>query len=194
MWSTTRSSQLTDLTASASLKYASQHYANYGFISILGLAQRLKVDFLPITWQSTLVPTSGDGRKRRGGQAAIYQTVVNVQASLAFKRFHRRQATTQDENTAFRDLLNEMVVLRHKAVRNHPNIVQLEGICWDIQSQDDVWPVLVFEKSELGDLYHFITHGKGRGLSLSETLDLCVDIGIAIRDMHANSRCPLAQF
>lgn len=187
MWSTTRSSQLTSLTRSASVDYAPQRYDDYGFIAILGLAQRLGVNFLPITWQSALDSQNEDGKKWRGGQAVIHQTTVNVQASLAFKRFHRKKSASSSETADFRDLVNELVILRHEAVRNHPHIVRLEGLCWDIESEKEVSPVLVFEKSELGDLYHFVTHGEGRTLPLREKLDLCVDIGIAIRDMHANS-------
>ena len=49
-------------------------------------------------------------------------------------------------------------------------------------------PVLVFQKSEFNDLPHFATEGVGRGLALTERLKLCADIGIAVRDMHANSK------
>jgi hypothetical protein len=78
-------------------------------------------------------------------------------------------------------------VLSHPLIRMHPHIVELEGICWDIISEDEVWPVLMFEKSKCGDLNDFITSRVGRSLGIVERLNLCLDAGIAIVDMHDNS-------
>ena len=51
-----------------------------------------------------------------------------------------------------------------------------------------MWPVLVFEKTSLGDLDHFVRYGKGRLLPVEDKLRLCFDVGVAIRDMHENSK------
>jgi hypothetical protein len=51
-----------------------------------------------------------------------------------------------------------------------------------------VWPVLVLEKSQYGDLYNFATLPVGRELCFAKRLKLCVDVGTAISDMHNNSR------
>lgn len=59
-----------------------------------------------------------------------------------------------------------------------------EDISIDIQMS----PVLVFEKSHLGDLYSFARSGRGKGLSIESKLKICADVGIAIRDMHLNSK------
>jgi hypothetical protein len=81
-----------------------------------------------------------------------------------------------------------MIMLSHHAIQDHPYVVTLEGICWDIpRDGDQVWPVLVFEKSIHGDLFQFVKAGRGSALSIQEKLKLCTDIGIAIRDMHSNS-------
>jgi hypothetical protein len=58
----------------------------------------------------------------------------------------------------------------------------------DIPSDEEVWPVLVFEKAQFGDLYSFATLPVGRDLCIAERLKLCVDVGTAIMDMHFNSR------
>ena len=71
--------------SSARRVYASEQYADYGFIAMLGLAQRLHVRFLPITWQAPL------GQIGKGGQAGINQALVNAQISFAFKLFNRPQ-------------------------------------------------------------------------------------------------------
>jgi hypothetical protein len=63
--------------APATLRITGVHF---DFLSFLGIAQSLKVDFLPITWQPAL-DTIG-----YGGTAKIRQTLVNIQMSFAFKR------------------------------------------------------------------------------------------------------------
>lgn len=188
MSSAARSSQQFSLHRSASAADASSRYNDYGFIAVLGLAQRLRIDFLPITWQAVLESLEQDGKGARGGQAKIYQSLVNVETSFAFKRFRRNPSTFDSEYASFRDIVSEMIVLSHNAIRKHPYIARLEGLCWDISNEKEVWPVLVFEKSHLGDLYHFSRSGKGRDLSIDGRLKLCTDIGVAIRDMHLNSR------
>jgi hypothetical protein len=165
--------------SSARLSHSATQHADYGFIAVLALAQRLEIPFLPITWQALL------GESGRGGQARISQALVNVQTSFAFKR-----CFNSDEDTIFQALVSEISMLGHYAIRDHPYIVTLEGICWDIPGDgNQVWPVLVFEKSIHGDLFEFVKAGLGSSLSTKEKLELCTDIGIAIRDMHSNSMC-----
>ena len=159
---------------SAAPLHAPSQYADYGFIAVLGLAQRLRVPFLPMTWQTAMAQIG------EGGQAEISQAVANVETSFAFKRFK------QTDYDPFREIVQEMVVLSHSAIQNHEHIVSLEGICWDIPHDNKVWPVLVFEKSQLGDLYKFANTKKFNVQSMTDKLNLCVDVGIAIRDMHCN--------
>ena len=160
--------------SSAKPVHASEKYADYGFIALLGLAQRLHVRFLPITWQAPL------GQIGKGGQAGINEALANAQISFAFKLFDRPQ------QHPFREIAQEMVVLSHPTVRQHEHIVTLEGICWDIPEDNQVWPVLVFEKSHLGDLHRFAGLESFKDLSIEDKLKLCANIGLAIRDMHGN--------
>ena len=168
--------------SSARPVHASEKYADYGFIALLGLAQRLNVRFLPITWQAPL------GQIGRGGQAGINEAMANAQISFAFKLFKRPQ------QHPFRDIAQEMVVLSHPTVRQHKHIVTLEGICWDISEDDQVWPVLVFEKSYLGDLHRFAGLESFKDLSIEDKLNLCADIWLAIRDMHGNGNISYESF
>ena len=159
---------------SATSIYTSSQYTNYSFIAVLGLAQRLRIRFLPITWQAALGPVG------KGGQARINQALANVQISFAFKRLNH------PDRDPFRATVQEMVVLSHPMIQGHEHIVQLEGICWDIPQDHKVWPVLVFQKSHLGDLYNFTRLEQFKNLSMEDRFELCADIGIAIRDMHCN--------
>lgn len=165
----------TNLGASAILVTAVKDFSDFCLISVLGLAQRLNIDILPITWQDSSFPL-GQGR------AKINQRRINSRASFAFKRFQHTGL-----NDPFRETVQEIVILSHPLIECHPHIVKLIGICWEIPDVDHAWPVLVFEKSQHGDLYQFIRLGKGRSLSIQERLRLCVNVGVAIRDMHLNS-------
>jgi len=94
--------------------------------------------------------------------------------------------------------------LCYPAVSRYPNILELQGICWDVAPKEyssssghsadysplnnKLWPVLVFEKSHFGDLNYFAKLESGRGLSFQARLKLCLEIGCAIRDMHFNRK------
>ena len=162
--------------SSARPVYASEQYADYGFIALLGLAQRLHVRFLPITWQAPL------GQMGKSGQAGIKEALANAQISFAFKLFNHPQ------QHPYREIAQEMVVLSHPIVQQHKYIITLEGICWDIPEDSQVWPVLVFEKCYLGDLHRFARLERFKDLSVEDILNLCADVGLAIRDMHRNGK------
>jgi hypothetical protein len=168
---------ITRFSASARRLRPALAYSDYGFIAVLGLIQRLMIDLLPITWQAGL------GSLGQGGQGIINQALLNIQTSFAFKRFESKGL-----DDPYREVVQEMIVLRHPAVRDHPHIVQLIGVCWDIPDSNHVWPVLVFEKTHLGDLGHFMQSGNGKDLYVEEKLKICAEIGIALRDMHQNSK------
>jgi hypothetical protein len=169
-------SVLPTLLSSSATPQSSDSSSNYSFIEVLALAQRLQVPFLPITWRAALGAING-------GQAEIYQSLINAQTSLAFKLFRSHQRKKESE---LQELINEIVVLAHPLIRQHPHVVRLEGICWDIPRDEHISPVLVFEKAQTGDLYRFLRSGQGERLSTMDRLNICVDIGIAVRDMHSN--------
>ena len=119
-----------------------------------------------------------------GGTAKIDQALVNLQTSFAFKPIKEKDKAKTE--LIFREVISEIIVLSRPAIRQHPNIVELQGLRWDIPSDDKVWPVLVLEKSHFGDLYDFLRLPVGRDLSTNERQELCISIGIAIADMHSN--------
>jgi hypothetical protein len=84
--------------------------------------------------------------------------------------------------------VQEIAVLHHPVVHNHLYIVQLIGICWGILDRYQVWPVLVFKKTQFGDLHHFMKFGNGRNLSFEDKFKACREIRIALRDMHRNAK------
>ena len=152
------------------------------FISFLAICQWRGIDILGITWQSALE------RVGRGATAHIYQSQINPQISFAFKSV-TPSSSGSDEFTIFRTLMSEVLVLGHPVIRNHANIVTLVGICWDVATsgvgEDAVWPVLIYEKAECGDLTQFMESEVGRDLPFDQRLHLCIDIGTALMVMHS---------
>ncbi|KAM0452901.1 hypothetical protein ACHAO4_005320 [Trichoderma viride] len=149
----------------------------YNLLSLLATAQDKQVDFLPVTWD--------EATSARGGQASISQSFFNEKLSYVFKRLHRNFKYPADEIIALRAVISEIIVLGHPEIRGHPNIVRLVGVCFEVDAQTKIpWPVLVLQKAEHGDLKKFIESPRGKGLSLRERLDLCVDVAAAVTLMH----------
>ncbi len=154
----------------------------YNFLDFLGVAQSLKIDFLPITWQPEL------DKVGEGGTARILQSLINIQTTFAFKRL-KHPWSRMDEYQYMRALIAEISVLGHPSIRYHPNVASIEGICWDVVlGGKEVWPVLVFEKARYGDLTKFMTSGLGKELDSKHRLEMLFDIALAIRDLHATGR------
>lgn len=167
--------------ASARVLHASNQYAGYGFIALLGLAQRLQVNFLPPTWHA-IASVFG-----KGGQATINYALLESPLSLALKIFN---PSLEDP---LKEIVQEMAVLSHPAVRSHEHIVRLQGLSFEILSEDEVRPMLVFQRSHLGDLSQFVRSERFKHLSIGGKLNLCADVGFAFRDMHHNRNDLLLQ-
>lgn len=146
------------------------------FISFISIAQFHKVDFLPITWNIGL-EVLGDG-----ATGEVKQSVVNLKNSFAFKLFKNK-----DKDSLFRELISEVVLLRQPSIFRHPNIINLEGMAFEVdQDSGEIWPVLVFKKAEFGSLRSFMNSGGGKDISFDRKLKLCSEIGSAIMAMHAS--------
>ena len=144
-------------------------------IAFLSIVQKYNVDYLPITWQPAL-NTLGDG-----GSGTISQSTFMSNKPLAFKRFH----DSEDPDGSFLPIISEVLILSQPPIQNHPNIVDLEGICWEIKpSTEKAVPVLIFEKAPW-DLQQFMNMPEGRNMVFEDRLKICADIGSAIAALHA---------
>ena len=153
----------------------------HSFLSFLATAQALGIEFLPITWQSARQEIG------KGGTSRVHEAPANIRMSLAFKRVKDDEKSKNIEAEIFQMLNNEIIVLGHPSIQEHPNIVKLQGVCWDI-SDDKVWPVLVFEKSQFDDLYSFAARTVGKELDIHHRLKLCIEIGEAIIYMQSHGK------
>ena len=88
-------------------------------IAFLSIVQKCDVDYLPITWQPAL------GTLGAGGSGTISQSTFMAKKPLAFKRFH----DSGDSDGVILPMMSEVLILSQPPIQNHPNIVDLEGIC-----------------------------------------------------------------
>lgn len=132
---------------------------------------------------------------------------MTIKFSFAFKRPIRCFSfdSEESENPLLRYLIDEISILGHPLIHKHPNVVDLEGICWEIIAEkgmrisrevpigfsaggQGIRPVLVFQKSKHGDLYDFMVQGQGKSLDFSSRIDICIDVARAVSEMHSQSR------
>ena len=150
----------------------------HDLLTFLADSQQLGVDFLPITWQPKLA-------LGKGGTAGVNESVIDIRTSFAYKRMY----TETEDSKNFKRLTAEVAVLKSKVVAGHPNIVQLEGICWEIVPQSThVLPVLVFEKAEFGDMRLFMATEKGRNTDMNTRTEWCVELAGALHSLHNGGR------
>ena len=160
--------------------------APYTVIDFIAVAQKLQISFLGISWQV--------GKEVLGGglSGSINQALINLHTSLAFKCVPDDQKWKNPEGVIFRALINEIVAFSHPANRRNRGVVNLEAICLDIETIEEgknkIWPTLVFEKSQYGDLATFLTRPAGKDLNFKDRVFLCMDIAWAMSDMHMHSK------
>ena len=168
---------------SATLASAIATSSSFDLLTFLGIAQSLNIDILPISWDGDQAIIG------QGGTAEISQSSINLETAFAFKRLSSVDSgLSEEQQTAiFEALIAELSVLGHKSMRVHRNIHRLEGICWDIEPVSErVWPVLVFEKTQHGDLKKFMESDAGARLDLRNRLRLCAEVATAVSDLHMN--------
>ena len=117
------------------------HVSQSDLIAFLSIVQKYNVDYLPITWQPAL-STLGDG-----GSGSINHSTFMSKKPLAFKRFH--DSDSENSDGGLLPMMLEVLILSQPPIQNHPNIVDLEGICWEIKPRTEkAVPVLIFEKAD----------------------------------------------
>ncbi|RSL60679.1 hypothetical protein CEP53_005382, partial [Fusarium sp. AF-6] len=166
----------------------------YNLLTCLACAQARNIDIIAIS------PLEAQGELGRGGQAVVGQTRVSVDAVLAFKRpnsegigtvFSTASTLRRVENV-YRDVATEMLALSEPGIRGHAHIIQLQAICWEVHKirtwffgrKLRVWPILVMEKAELGDLQCYMATEQGQKLSTSDKMSLCQGLASAVATAH----------
>lgn len=165
----------------------------HDFMHLLAVCETRQIDFLAITWDRLLDDNSN--LIGLGVTSNINPGLLKLNLSFAFKRltdrsFARAGKMDADERRhhIYQALISEVSILGHPVIREHKNIIRLEGVCWDYLPNDQeekVRPVLVFEKAEYGDLLQFSKSSRALNLTMNQRLALCSDIVRAVAVMHS---------
>lgn len=159
---------------------------HWNLLSCLALAQEHDVDLLPIKWQPDF--EDSPDYKLEGGTAKIEKLRVDVRLSLVFKRVRILNRFKEiDSEGTYEAISKEIAILTHGPIREHPNIIRLEGLCWDV-GEEDLYPVLVFERASCADVFAFLNSKESKQLAAEERLKLCADVGKALMVLHASRK------
>lgn len=157
---------------------------HYDLLTFLAICENI-----PSLHIFTFMPKFNATGVRHGLSGQVYRFSRQTgPTGIALKRF---QTSGTETKAAFEALISEIMVLGHPVFKNHPNLLQLGGITWDVNVQDkeliSVMPVLVFKRSVHGSLRDRMTCPDSLKPTTMQKLQLCVDIGRALKALHAFS-------
>jgi serine/threonine protein kinase len=152
---------------------------HYDLLSFISIARGHGLEFMNLSSWPAL------GTMGAGATSAVEQAQISAKVHLAFKRSqwedtddHRSQ---QLYINRFKALITEMMAL--ELLRHHPNVIKLVGISWEVEDEE-VWPVLLMERSSIGTLASFIRTERWKDLPTSVKLKLCTDVARAVSKAH----------
>jgi len=163
-------------------------------LSFLAIFQYYLFDFLTFRWKDGLDPIG------HGGTADVRGLLVTEQNTFAYKQ-HKElilvdSTVYKPENSGigqaervhekiFNQMVSEVTILGHPLIRNHQNIIRLEGAYWEVPTDGSPpWPILVFERADLGDLWSFAKSAEGLEMSFEKRLGICLDVTQAVSALH----------
>jgi hypothetical protein len=155
---------------------------HFDLLSFISIAEKLDVDFVQTTWQPALEMLG------KGATSMVQQAQMDAKFGLAFKRSMAWPEedfadTNQQEVARYKALIYELIALA--VLSKHPNVIDLLGITWEIDAEtEQVWPVLLTERSIYGTMADFLPSEIGANLDCRGKLKLCADIARACQSLH----------
>ncbi|KAH8671940.1 kinase-like domain-containing protein [Tricladium varicosporioides] len=156
---------------------------HFDLLSFISIAQILGVDFINVRWQPSLDSLGG------GATSIIQQTQMDAAFCLAFKRptewsDEEDIGTIQHESERYKAIIYELIAL--ELLAEHPNVIDLLGVSWETdQETEQVWPVLLTERSFCGNMSEFLNSEDGTVLNNWDKLRLCAEVAMACAAMHS---------
>lgn len=150
-----------------------------GLVDFLSVAQQQNVYFMPVGPQASL------GALGRGISGLVTQSTADAMTSFAFKQFTPSDFDDEDfVDHVFSSLITEILVMQHEPIKRSPHIVDLVGVCWDIDVRSKkVWPVVVTHKANCGDLESFLF--ENRDIAPELKFQICANIAEAAELLHS---------
>lgn len=156
--------------------------ASISLVDFLAVAQQHNVYFMPVGPQASL------GALGRGISGIVTQSTADMMTSFAFKPFI--PSDYSDEGVVdhvLSSLITEILVMQHEPIRRSLHIIDLIGVCWDVDvASKKVWPVVVTPKANCGDLENFLF--ENRDITSETRFQLCANIAEAAGLLHSCGR------
>jgi hypothetical protein len=144
-------------------------------LTLLAVAQKHLVDYLPLTWQPLL------GSVGRGASGEVRQSSVVKELGLAFKEF---SALPDAERSTLQGMKREISILQHPPIEQCSDIISLQGICWKFDNtQVGMSPVLVYRLGR-----SLVDHLHDEDVSFEERLQYVKNIGRGMIVLHSSGR------
>ena len=153
--------------------------ASTTLVDFLSIAHQLGVYFIPVSPQNSL------GALGRGISGLVTQSIVDVTTNFAFKQFVGSRSDEESFiDTIYSSIITEVRVMQHDLIKQNPHIVDLVGVCWDIDlTSKRVWPVVVTNKADYGNLEDFLY--ENQNLTSNMKFQLCAYIAEAVELLHS---------
>jgi serine/threonine protein kinase len=178
---TTQSENALNLTYLRLLRVSSEA-PHEDLLAFLSLVQSCEVDILPVMWYPAL-------KVGRGGFAVLNGSPVNEEFGFVFKRLANVENRPGEDFKSFGSIMTELAILMHHNVRRHANVVDLYGICWEVNPEEGrILPVLVLERARIGDLLQLRDAKEGRNMSVETKLSICCQVAKGLAMLHASRR------
>ena len=99
--------------------------------------------------------TYDDGHPMRGGDLSRGHRIITKHVTV---ESDDPRSTTLDKAKILKPLVQELRVLAHPPLRDHPNIIDIFGVAFEKQSDcyGQFWPILVIEYAPGGNLMEFL--------------------------------------
>ncbi|KAL8676142.1 MAG: hypothetical protein Q9186_007306, partial [Xanthomendoza sp. 1 TL-2023] len=174
----TTGSELALSITALKLKQLPDSASHDDLLAVLSAVQAHEVDILPLVWYPSL-------SLGQGGFALVAELPINQHESFAFKRLKIQGDDTDEQCQSFHAAIQELAILSDLDVARQPNIVTIEGVCWEVNPLNPyISPVLVFEKADHGNLSLFRDSGTWEQVSLEGKLTISKQIAGAFCVLH----------
>ena len=109
---------------------------------------------------------------------------LNSKENIVVKRVH--EGVLERDSPALKSFITELRVRAHPPLRIHPNIVNLRGIAWDFEDEDQKKPrpLLLEELASEGSLGKFLKESRLARVPFKVKADLALDIAHGITALH----------
>ncbi|ERF69866.1 hypothetical protein EPUS_05408 [Endocarpon pusillum Z07020] len=176
---------------------------NFPHVDFVRLISLIIEHEIPILFPGSMRPRNTFAMLGAGGSFLVFREertmdqlvlppgqIRSLDDSIVLKRTRildpLNSSSREEQNPRYASLLAELQILLHSSIMEHPNFIDLQGLTWDYETDDQdgsisVWPVLGLQQA----LYSMDTlSDELSDAPLSQKLQYCYDIAKALSFLH----------